>query len=222
MEKILIVDDENDIAELISDILEDEGYETVIANDGKTAINLVREENFDLILLDVMMPDISGTEVCASIRNETSCPIIFVTAKTNLTSKLVGFEVGADDYITKPFVNEELIARVKAHLRRESRENHDYLFSEDGNIKFDLSAKKLLVCEKEIPLTHSEYKICELLIQNRGHVFSREKIYERVFGFYGESADNTIVVHVKNIRVKLSEAGVNPIQTVWGIGYKWE
>ena len=82
--------------------------------------------------------------------------------------------------------------------------------------------KKLLVCEKEIPLTHSEYKICELLIQNRGHVFSREKIYERVFGFYGESADNTIVVHVKNIRVKLSEAGVNPIQTVWGIGYKWE
>ena len=108
MEKILIVDDENDIAELISDILEDEGYDTVIANNGIDAIEKIEKDNFDLILLDIMMPDISGTEVCAKIRNQTSSPIIFVTAKTNLTSKLVGFEVGADDYITKPFVNEDL------------------------------------------------------------------------------------------------------------------
>ena len=121
MERILIVDDEKDIAELISDILEDEGYETIIANDGTSAINLITDEGFDLILLDVMMPDISGTEVCAKVRDLASCPIIFVTAKTNLTSKLVGFEVGADDYITKPFINEELVARVKAHLRREER-----------------------------------------------------------------------------------------------------
>ena len=123
MKKILVVDDENDIAELIKDILEDEGYSISIANDGKSAINLIKEEKFDLILLDIMMPDISGTEVCANIRNETAAPIIFVTAKTNLTSKLVGFEVGADDYITKPFVNEELVARVKAHLRRKERLN---------------------------------------------------------------------------------------------------
>lgn len=168
------------------------------------------------------MPDIDGFTFCKKIRDIFNAPILFLTAKTLEDEVLYGLGIGGDDYITKPFRIKELRARVKAHLRRESRENHDYLFSEDGNIKFDLSAKKLVVYEKEIPLTHSEYKICELLIQNRGHVFSREQIYERVFGFYGESADNTIVVHVKNIRVKLSEAGVNPIQTVWGIGYKWE
>ena len=121
MNRILVVDDENDIAELIKDILENEGYKVRIENNGASCIDAVKEEPFDLILLDVMMPDYSGTEVCAKIRSYTACPIIFVTAKTQLVDKLIGFEVGADDYITKPFINEELVARVKAHIRREER-----------------------------------------------------------------------------------------------------
>ena len=121
MEKILIVDDENDIAELEADILENEGYETVIKNNGTDALYEIKNNNYDLILLDIMMPDITGTEVCAKIRNITCAPIIFITTKTQLVDKLVGFEVGADDYITKPFINEEFLAKIKAHLRREER-----------------------------------------------------------------------------------------------------
>lgn len=221
MIKILVIDDEEAILELVKRGLEKEGFAVDTLTSAKK-VDVSKLRQYNLLILDVMMPDIDGFTFCKKIRDMFNAPILFLTAKTLEDEVLYGLGIGGDDYITKPFRIKELRARVKAHLRRESRENHDYLFSEDGNIKFDLSAKKLLVCEKEIPLTHSEYKICELLIQNRGHVFSREQIYERVFGFYGESADNTIVVHVKNIRVKLSEAGVNPIQTVCGIGYKWE
>lgn len=220
MEKILIVDDENDIAELISDILEDEGYETVIANDGKTAINLVRGENFDLILLDVMMPDISGTEVCASIRNKTSCPIIFVTAKTNLTSKLVGFEVGADDYITKPFVNEELIARVKAHLRREGRLNtkKDNVIK-IGEVKLNKESFEVFKNDELVMLSTKEFELLRYLMENAGIVLSKEQIYQSVWkNNYGDIG--TVAVNIKSLRNKL-DTDEKYIKTIWGMGYKF-
>ena len=220
MEKILIVDDENDIAELISDILEDEGYETVIANDGKTAINLVKEENFDLILLDVMMPDISGTEVCASIRNEASCPIIFVTAKTNLTSKLVGFEVGADDYITKPFVNEELVARVKAHLRREGRLNTKKgNVIKIGEIKLNKESFEVFKNDKLIMLSTKEFELLRYLMENAGIVLSKDQIYQSVWkNNYGDIG--TVAVNIKSLRNKL-DTDEKYIKTIWGMGYKF-
>ena len=220
MEKILIVDDENDIAELISDILEDEGYETIIANDGKTAINLVREENFDLILLDVMMPDISGTEVCASIRNETSCPIIFVTAKTNLTSKLVGFEVGADDYITKPFVNEELIARVKAHLRREGRLNTKKAkVIKIGEVKLNKESFEVFKNDELVMLSTKEFELLRYLMENAGIVLSKEQIYQSVWkNNYGDIG--TVAVNIKSLRNKL-DTDEKYIKTIWGMGYKF-
>ena len=121
MTRILIVDDERDIAELISDVLKDEGFETAIKNDGYGAIEEAKTNSYDLILLDIMMPNISGIETCNKIRETVSCPIVFVTAKNQTLDKLVGFEIGADDYITKPFVIEELVARVKAHIRRDNR-----------------------------------------------------------------------------------------------------
>ena len=123
MSRILIVDDEKDIAELISDVLQDEGFETVIKNDGYSAIEEVKNNHYDLILLDIMMPNLSGTETCSKIRDLVTCPIVFVTAKNQTIDKLVGFEIGGDDYITKPFVIEELVARVKAHIRRDKRPN---------------------------------------------------------------------------------------------------
>ena len=218
MEKILIVDDENDIAELISDILEDEGYDTVIANDGKSALNLIKDDNFDLILLDVMMPDISGTEVCASIRNEVSCPIIFVTAKTNLTSKLVGFEVGADDYITKPFVNEELVARVKAHLRREGRLNTKKAnVIKIGEIKLNKESFEVFKNDELIMLSTKEFELLRYLMENAGIVLSKEQIYQSVWkNNYGDIG--TVAVNIKSLRDKIGE---KYIVTIWGYGYKF-
>ncbi len=221
MEKILIVDDENDIAELISDILEDEGYDTVIVNDGTSAINLVKEEDFDLILLDVMMPDMTGTEVCASIRNTTSCPIIFVTAKTALTSKLVGFEVGADDYITKPFINEELVARVKAHLRRNERLSNTKKGNliKIGEIKLNKESFEVFKNEKLVTLSTKEFELLKYLMENAGIVLSKDQIYQSVWkNNYGDIG--TVAVNIKSLRNKL-DTEEKYIKTIWGMGYKF-
>ena len=221
MEKILIFDDEFDIAELISDILEDEGYDTVIANDGTSAINLVKEEDFDLILLDVMMPDITGTEVCATIRNTTSCPIIFVTAKTALTSKLVGFEVGADDYITKPFINEELVARIKAHLRRNERLSNTKKGNiiKIGEIKLNKESFEVFKNEELVTLSTKEFELLKYLMENAGIVLSKDQIYQSVWkNNYGDIG--TVAVNIKSLRNKL-DTEEKYIKTIWGMGYKF-
>ena len=221
MEKILIVDDENDIAELISDILEDEGYSTTIKNSGNDAIAEIKENDYDLILLDVMMPDISGTEVCANIRNHTSSPIIFVTAKTALSSKLVGFEVGADDYITKPFVNEELVARVKAHLRREERKekkNNNNVI-EIGEIKLNKESFEVYKNGNLITLSTKEFELLSYLMENAGIVLSKEQIYQSVWkNNYGDIG--TVAVNIKSLRNKL-DTEEKYIKTIWGMGYKF-
>lgn len=221
MERILIVDDEKDIAELISDILEDEGYETIIANDGTSAINLITDEDFDLILLDVMMPDISGTEVCAKVRDLASCPIIFVTAKTNLTSKLVGFEVGADDYITKPFINEELVARVKAHLRREERTSSTKKKNviTIGEIKLNKESFEVYKNDELITLSTKEFELLRYLMENAGIVLSKDQIYQSVWkNNYGDIG--TVAVNIKSLRNKLDKEE-KYIKTIWGMGYKF-
>lgn len=221
MEKILIVDDENDIAELISDILEDEGYSTTIKNSGNDAIEEIKENDYDLILLDVMMPDISGTEVCANIRNHTSSPIIFVTAKTALSSKLVGFEVGADDYVTKPFVNEELVARVKAHLRREERiekKNNNNVI-EIGEIKLNKESFEVYKNGNLITLSTKEFELLSYLMENAGIVLSKEQIYQSVWkNNYGDIG--TVAVNIKSLRNKL-DTEEKYIKTIWGMGYKF-
>lgn len=221
LEKILIVDDENDIAELISDILEDEGYLTTIKNNGNDAISEVKENDYDLILLDVMMPDISGTEVCANIRNHTSCPIIFVTAKTALSSKLVGFEVGADDYITKPFVNEELVARVKAHLRREERteKKNNNKVIEIGEIKLNKESFEVYKNGDLVTLSTKEFELLSYLMENAGIVLSKEQIYQSVWkNNYGDIG--TVAVNIKSLRNKL-DTEEKYIKTIWGMGYKF-
>ena len=212
MEKILIVDDEKDIAELISDILEDEGFKTDIRNDGASAISAVKENSYDLILLDIMMPNASGTEVCASIRNLTSAPIIFVTAKTQLIDKLVGFEVGADDYITKPFINEELVARVKAHLRREERgyDKKSNNIIEIGEIKLNKESFEVFKKDEVITLSTKEFELI---------VLSKDQIYQNVWkNNYGDIG--TVAVNIKSLRNKLDK-DEKYIKTIWGMGYKF-
>lgn len=221
IQKVLIADDEKHIREILKMYCEKEGFDVIEAADGAEAILKVQSEKPDILILDIMMPVMDGLEVCKQVRKMSDLPIIMLTAKDEDDDRILGLEIGADDYITKPFRIQELRARVAAHLRREKREHHSTL-SFEPDIRFDLSAKVLYVSEQPVPLTKSEYSICEYLAKNRGQVFTKEQIYEAVFGFDGIGDNSTISTHIKNIRAKLEHFKISPISTVWGIGYKWE
>lgn len=218
MIEILAIDDEKGILELIRKALEREGY-AVTLQDDPTKIDYKKLGNYQLILLDVMMPGMDGFTLCRQIRDVVDCPILFVTAKAEENALMEGLGIGGDDYIRKPFGIGELRARVAAHLRREQREKRHMLTL--GEVQFSLQEKRLYCQEREIPLTKSEYGICEYLAINRGQVFSKERILEHVFGFEGESNESAITEHIKNIRAKFQRFDIHPIETVWGIGYRW-
>ena len=217
--RILAVDDDKGILAVIRKALEKEGY-LVDTLDDPEKIDPERLSGYQLILLDVMMPGTDGFTICRRIREQVDCPILFVTAKTEEGDLITGCGLGADDYIRKPFGLGELRARVAAHLRRENREKKHRITL--GDLEFSLQAKEIYCQGKQIPLTKSEYSICEYLALNRGQVFSKERIYEHVFGYDGESDSSAITEHIKNIRAKLQKVGVSPVETVWGIGYKWK
>ncbi|CAM4196856.1 response regulator transcription factor [Paenibacillus phoenicis] len=219
MAHILAVDDDPAVLTLIRNILQKEGH-LVTALSSPSEVLALQLGSYDLILLDVMMPELDGFTLCRQIRSKVDCPILFLTAKSMENDLVEGLSIGADDYIVKPFGAGELRARIAAHLRRESRERRSVLCI--GEVHFNLSGKEMRVQDTFIPLTKSEYAICEFLALNRGQVFSKDQIYESVFGFDGESEASTIVEHVKNIRAKLNQMNVNPIETVWGIGYRWK
>ncbi len=219
MATILMVDDERPILELVKNGLQKDGHFVTVYTSA-AQVSLDKLNRYDLIILDIMMPDMDGFSYCNKIRSLVDCPILFLTAKTMENDITFGLGLGADDYLTKPFRIAELRARVNAHLRREHRERHNALTFD--RIKIDLSAKELWVEDALIPLTKSEYLICEYLARNKGQVFSKEQIYEAVFGLDGDSDNATISTHIKNIRAKLSKLDIHPIATVWGIGYKWE
>lgn len=220
MAKILIVDDEQDIAELISDVLTDTGFETVIKNDGYSAIEEIKSTSFDLILLDIMMPNISGIETCNKIREIVSCPIIFVTAKNQTLDKLLGFEIGADDYITKPFVIEELVARVKAHIRRDNRTNKvSNNIIKIGEIEINKESYEVKKNDELITLSTKEFELLSYLMSNAGNVLSKEQIYNSVWKTeYGDIG--TVAVNIKSLRKKLDQEE-KYIITIWGLGYKF-
>lgn len=219
MANILVIDDEPDICKLIERALQKDGHNVSVRNH---VLHLEASDvnRYDLLLLDVMMPEVDGFTFCRNIRQDVDCPILFLTAKTMEQDLIDGFAFGADDYIKKPFTLSELRARVSAHLRREIREHHQMLTQEE--YRFDLSAKELHINGERIPLTKSEYSICEFLARNKGTVFTLERMLELVFGFDTESDIPAIRVHVKNIRAKLQKYSKNPIETVWGVGYKWK
>lgn len=219
MPNILLIDDDAMINRVVDRILRLDGYKITTMTKFTTEV-INQLFLYDLILLDIMMPEVDGFDVLRQIRDETSVPIIFITAKVQEADVLLGLGLGADDYIKKPFSPEELKARIQAHLRREHREQKTLISK--GEFRFDIKAMKLFFGSDSINLTKGEYQICEYLARYEGQVFTKEQIFEEVFGFDKESNESTIATHIKNIRGKISEFTTYPIQTVWGIGYKWE
>lgn len=219
-QKILIVDDEPGIVEMMKSYFEKQ-YEVLTACNGKEAL-LKAALHPDLILLDINMPDLDGLTICRRIRDYISCPILFLTARIESSDKINGFTAGADDYILKPFDLDELGARVAAHLRRESRQQKNIAVRFFGELAIDYSARTISINENSISLSKREFDIVELLSQNAGQVFDRERIYEAVWGIDGEGNSDTIMEHIRKIRAKLSAYSLhNYIDTVWGCGYKW-
>lgn len=222
MPHILAVDDDRDVLALLRQALGRDGHEVrVYASAAEVTEPLCRWA--DCILLDVMMPGEDGVALCRRIRALTGAPILFLTAKGEEADVLAGLAAGGDDYLSKPFRLAELRARVGAHLRRQARGPAHTRLSR-GGVTFDLSARSAAVGEVPLPLTKSEYAICELLALHPGQVFGKEQIYEAVFGYDGDADESAITEHVKNIRAKLRAAGLaeSPLATVWGIGYKWK
>ena len=221
MAKILIVDDEEDIGELIGLILSKEGFEIVVKNNAKEALNEIDKTKFDLILLDIMMPDMSGTELCSKIRDKVECSIIFVTAKNTILDKMLGYEIGGDDYITKPFENTELVLKVKSHLRMKQRNNSNIKGNliKIGNITLNKESFEVRKNDKKIDLSTREFELLLYLMQNAGIALSKEQIFSSVWGYdYGDIG--TVAVNIKNLRDKIDEED-KYIMTIWGYGYKF-
>lgn len=228
--RILVVDDEAAIADLIEVYLKNEDFWVYKFYTGKEALRCAREEKIDLAVLDVMLPDMDGFELCREIRKTKTFPIIMLTAKEEEIDKITGLTLGADDYMTKPFQPLELVARVKAQLRRATRYNtaagtEDFSEIMIGGLSIDKTARKCRLNEKEISLTPTEFEILWVLCENKGQVVSSDDLFYRVWGNkYFTNSNNTIMVHIRHLREKMKDSAENPkyIKTVWGVGYTIE
>ena len=230
MYTVLICDDDRDIVSALEIYLSSEGYRTVSAYNGEEAIAAVRTENIDLILMDVMMPRLDGIRATAKLREEGNIPIILLTAKSEDTDKVLGLNIGADDYITKPFNPIEVLARVKSQLRRYTTLGGKAVAEEgdgalrNGTILMDDEAKSVTVDGEPVSLTPIEYNILRLLMKNLGRVFSTAQIYEQVWNDPALGSENTVAVHIRHLREKIEIDPANPryLKVVWGLGYKME
>ena len=225
MTRVLVVEDEESFSDALSFMLRREGYEVGIAQDGAMALEEFDRHGADLVLLDLMLPGIPGTEVCRTLRQRSSVPIIMVTAKDGEVDKVVGLELGADDYVTKPFSSRELVARIRAVLRRKG-EPQDLLPSviEAGPVRMDVDRHLVVVRGQVATMPLKEFDLLELLIRNAGRVLTRGQIIDRVWGSDYVGDTKTLDVHIKRIRAKIEENPAQPmlIQTVRGLGYKFE
>ncbi|MDR0380528.1 MAG: response regulator transcription factor [Oscillospiraceae bacterium] len=222
--KVLLVDDEKLLVKGLKFNLEHEGYEVSCCYDGESAIRLARESAFDLIILDLMMPQVDGLEACRRIREFSAVPIIMLTARSEDTDKLIGFEYGADDYVTKPFNIMELKARIRAILRRVVVQNQQTPEAETlqlGNITLDISRHNASVDGRSVELTAKEFDLVELLMRNPGRVYTRESLLDIVWGYEYPGDIRTVDVHIRRLREKLEIDPAKPkyLLTKWGVGY---
>ncbi len=225
MTRILIVEDESSLSEPLAYLLEREGYETSIAADGLQAVADFDRTGADLVLLDLMLPGMSGTEVCREIRTRSSVPIIMLTAKDSEVDIVVGLELGADDYVTKPYSTRELLARIRAVLRRRvDTDLDDNQVLESGTVRMDVERHTVSVDGKDVPMPLKEFELLELLLRNSGRVLTRGQLIDRVWGadYFGDT--KTLDVHIKRIRSKIERVPGEPtmLVTVRGLGYRFE
>ena len=229
MQKILVCDDDKEIVEAIKIYLSNEGYEILCAYDGTEALDIIKKTEVDLIILDVMMPGLDGIHTTLRIRETSSVPIIILSAKSEDADKILGLNIGADDYLTKPFNPMELVARVKSQIRRYTQlgnmsgeaDSHVYTC---GDLSIDDDTKEVKITGEIIKLTPIEYQILLLLVKNPGKVYSIDEIYENIWNEEAIGADNTVAVHIRHIREKIEIDPRNPrfLKVVWGVGYKVE
>jgi len=227
-ETILIVDDEKEIRNLIAIYLKNEGYDVLEASDGKEGLDLLKKHKVHLIVLDIMMPNVDGIEMCMKVREIAEMPIIMLSAKSQDMDKIVGLTLGADDYVTKPFNPLELIARIKSQLRRYIKMNRLDDMNENeieiGDMRINTDTHEVIVNNEKVKLTPREFSILDLLARNQGIVMSAEQIYEKVWKEEAIQSENTVMVHIRKIRERIETNPRNPqyIKTVWGVGYKIE
>ena len=228
MSKILIIEDELAIAELERDYLELAGFEVVLETNGETGASLAMNEDFDLIILDIMLPGRDGFEICREIRQEKNTPIIMVSAKKDDIDKIRGLGLGADDYMTKPFSPSELVARVKAHLARYERligsGTKENAIIEIRGIKIDKTARRVYVNGEEKTFTTKEFDLLTFLAENPNHVFSKEELFQKIWDLESIGDIATVTVHIKKIREKIEVNTSKPqyIETIWGVGYRFK
>lgn len=226
MSKILVVEDEESFRDALAFVLSKEGFEVKLVQDGQAAIDTFEKEGADLILLDLMLPGVSGLEVCKSIRAKSHVPIIMVTAKNEEVDKVIGLELGADDYVTKPFSSRELVARIRAVLRRgtDNDVTSDYSILEVGPVRIDVDRHSVSVRGEAVSLPLKEFDLLELLVRNCGRVLTRGQLIDRVWGNNYVGDTKTLDVHIKRLRAKIEKDPAEPehLLTVRGLGYKFE
>lgn len=223
-DKILVIDDEPRILDIVCAYLEKEGFQTVRATRGREALELFQDEEISLVILDLMLPDMTGEEICRQLRLKSTIPILMLTAKVDRDSIVQGLNLGADDYVTKPFDGKILVARVKALLRRQSTSAipAELFVFDSGHLEIDLDRKSASRNGLTLPLTPMEFEILGLMARHPGRMFSREELILRVIGYDYEGSDRTIDVHIKNIRQKIDDESHKYIRTVYGLGYRFE
>ncbi|MEK6991643.1 response regulator transcription factor [Paenibacillus sp. FSL K6-1566] len=225
LDRIMIVEDEKEIADLLKDYLVEEHFEVIVASDGLEAVRLFRETRPQLMILDIMLPHLNGIEVCRTIRSESSIPIIMLSAKKSDVDKILGLGIGADDYVVKPFSPGEVIARVRAQLRRVNQLSSPMPPSDiirHKDLELDLKAYEVSVRNQPVQCSAKEFEVLRFLAFHPNQVLTREQIFQNVWGFEERGDLNTVTVHIKKIREKIERDPANPtlIKTVWGVGYK--
>ncbi len=222
-ETILVVDDEPKIVKLARDYLEKSGFRVISAGDGDAALSIARRDKPDLIVLDLMLPGMDGLDVCRALRRESDVPIIMLTARSEESDQLIGLELGADDYITKPFSPRALVARVRAVLRRVQMGMRQPGVIHAGDLKIDLDGHRLTLGDETIHLTRNEFKLLAVMAQQPGQIFKRAQLLEHLHGVAYDGYDRSVDSHIKNLRRKIEVDLTNPqyIQTVYGVGYRF-
>ncbi|KAA3655507.1 MAG: DNA-binding response regulator [Chloroflexi bacterium] len=223
MKTILVVDDKANVRTLLREYLTEQGYRVVTAENGRIALFVAREEKPDLILLDIMMPEMDGNDFLRLHRKEANTPVILLTARVEETDKVLGLELGADDYVTKPFGMRELVARIRAVLRRVEPDEANQELLQVADVKLDKNGRRVTVAGNEADLTPSEFDLLAILMTHPGRVFTRLELVEALQGIALEGAEKTINVHIRNIRVKIEPDTTQPryVETVFGIGYRF-